>query len=82
MTGGHHLGRALRSRPSRRVCRQDEIARTITGRWNIAAEMQQAQRRKIRASSTGTVRARINANRRFTREDMAEARRLLEGSDQ
>jgi TolB-like protein/class 3 adenylate cyclase/Flp pilus assembly protein TadD len=60
---------------------QDEISRTITGELApgiIAAEMQQARRKDPSALDAWdrTMRAHWHI-RRFTREDMAEARRLL-----
>jgi adenylate cyclase len=61
---------------------QDEIAQTITGEMApgiIAAEMQQARRKDPSQLDAWdrTMRAHWHI-RRFTREDMAEARRLLE----
>jgi adenylate cyclase len=61
---------------------QDEIARTITGELApgiIAAEMQQAQRKDAGQLDAWdrTMRAHWHI-RRFTREDLAEACRLLE----
>src|SRR5215813_8779894 len=61
---------------------QDEIARTITGELApgiIAAEMQQAQRKDASQLDAWdrTMRAHWHI-RRFTREDMAEARCLLD----
>jgi len=61
---------------------QDEIARTITGELApgiIAAEMQQARRKDPNQLDAWdrTMRAHWHI-RRFTREDMAEARLLLE----
>ena len=61
---------------------QDEIARTITGELApgiIAAEMQQARRKDAAQLDAWdkTMQAHWHI-RRFTREDMAEARRLLE----
>ena len=61
---------------------QDEIARTITGELApgiIAAEMQQARRKDAAQLDAWEVTMRAHWHiRRFTREDMAEARRLLE----
>jgi TolB-like protein/class 3 adenylate cyclase/Flp pilus assembly protein TadD len=60
---------------------QDEIARTITGELApgiIAAEMQQARRKDASQLDAWDLTMRAHWHiRRFTREDMAEARRLL-----
>jgi len=81
--GGHHLWADRYDRDLSDVFAvQDEIARVIAGEMApgiIAAEMQQA-RRKDRGQLDAwerTMRAHWHI-RRFTREDMAEARRLLE----
>jgi adenylate cyclase len=61
---------------------QDEIARTITGELApgiISAEMQQARRKDPSQLDAWDLTMRAHWHiRRFTRDDMAEARRLLE----
>src|SRR4029077_13904744 len=80
---GHHLWADRYDRELADVFAvQDEIARTITGELApgiIAAEMQQAQRKDPSQLDAWdrTMRAHWHI-RRFTREDMAEAGRLLE----
>jgi tetratricopeptide (TPR) repeat protein len=80
---GHHLWADRYDRELADVFAvQDEIAQTITGELApgiIAAEMQQARRKHPSQLDTWdrTMRAHWHI-RRFTREDMAEARRLLE----
>ena len=81
--GGHHLWADRYDRELADVFAvQDEIAQTITGELApgiIAAEMQQARRKdpgRLDAWDK-TMRAHWHI-RRFTREDSAEARRLLE----
>jgi TolB-like protein/class 3 adenylate cyclase/Tfp pilus assembly protein PilF len=79
---GHHLWADRYDRELADVFAvQDEIARTITGELApgiIAAEMQQARRKDPGQLDAWdrTMRAHWHI-RRFTREDMAEARRLL-----
>jgi adenylate cyclase len=81
--GGHHLWADRYDRELADVFAvQDEIARTITGELApgiIAAEMQQARRKDAAQLDAWdkTMRAHWHI-RRFTREDMAEARRLLD----
>jgi adenylate cyclase len=80
---GHHLWADRYDRELADVFEvQDEIARTITGELApgiIAAEMQQARHKDLSQlhSWDRTMRAHWHI-RRFTREDMAEALRLLE----
>jgi adenylate cyclase len=80
---GHHLWAERYDRELADVFAvQDEIAQTITGELApgiIAAEMQQARRKDPGQLDAWdrTMRAHWHI-RRFTREDMAEARRLLE----
>src|SRR5438067_821383 len=80
---GHHLWADRYDRELADVFAvQDEIAQTITGEMApgiIAAEMQQARRKDPSQLDAWdrTLRAHWHI-RRFTREDMAEARRLLE----
>jgi TolB-like protein/class 3 adenylate cyclase/Tfp pilus assembly protein PilF len=80
---GHHLWAERYDRELADVFAvQDEIAQTITGELApgiIAAEMQQARRKEPGQLDAWdrTMRAHWHI-RRFTREDMAEARRLLE----
>ena len=80
---GHHLWADRYDRELADVFAvQDEIARTITGELApgiIAAEMQQARRKDPSQLDAWdrTMRAHWHI-RRFTREDLAEARRLLE----
>ena len=80
---GHHLWADRYDRELADVFAvQDEIAQTITGELApgiIAAEMQQARRKDPGQLDAWdrTMRAHWHI-RRFTREDMAEARRLLE----
>jgi TolB-like protein/Flp pilus assembly protein TadD len=79
---GHHLWADRYDRELADVFAvQDEIARSITGAIApgiIAAEIRQAQRKDPDQLDAWdrTVRAHWH-NRRFTREDLAEARRLL-----
>ena len=80
---GHHLWADRYDRDLADVFAvQDEIARTITGELApgiIAAEMQQARRKDATQLDAWdrTMRAHWHI-RRFTRDDLAEARRLLE----
>jgi adenylate cyclase len=80
---GHHLWADRYDRELADVFAvQDEIAQTITGELApgiIAAEMQQARRKDPSQLDAWdrTMRAHWHI-RRFTREDLAEARRLLE----
>ena len=80
---GHHLWADRYDRDLADVFAvQDEIARTIIGELApgiIAAEMQQARRKDASQLDAWdrTMRAHWHI-RRFTREDLAEARRLLE----
>jgi tetratricopeptide (TPR) repeat protein len=80
---GHHLWADRYDREMADVFAvQDEIARTITGELApgiIAAEMQQARRKDPSQLDAWdcTMRAHWHI-RRFTREDLADARRLLE----
>ncbi len=80
---GHHLWADRYDRDFADVFAvQDEIAQTITGELApgiIAAEMRQARRKHPSELDAWdrTMRAHWHI-RRFTREDMAEARRLLE----
>ena len=80
---GHHLWAERYDRDLADVFAvQDEIARTITGELApgiIAAEMQQARRKDPSQLDAWDRVMRAHWHiRRFTREDMAEARRLLE----
>ncbi len=79
---GHHLWADRYDREMADVFAvQDEIARTITGELApgvIAAEMQQARRKDPGQLDAWDRMMRAHWHiRRFTREDMAEARRLL-----
>ena len=79
---GHHLWADRYDRELADVFAvQDEIARTITGELApgiIGAEMQQARRKDAEQLDAWDKTMRANWHiRRFTREDMAEARRLL-----
>jgi adenylate cyclase len=80
---GHHLWADRYDRELADVFAvQDEIAQTITGELApgiIAAEMQQARRKDASQLDAWDRMMRAHWHiRRFTREDMAEARRLLE----